>query len=56
MTELFVQVVRSWDHDRQATLLQFVTGSSQLPAGARQPLTAAGGFHSNLFAQVVSNA
>jgi len=29
----FWEVVRSWDHDRQATLLQFVTGSSQLPAG-----------------------
>lgn len=29
----FWEVVRSWDHDKQATLLQFVTGSSQLPAG-----------------------
>jgi len=29
----FWEVVKSWDHDKQATLLQFVTGSSQLPAG-----------------------
>lgn len=29
----FWEVVRSWDHDKQAKLLQFVTGCSQLPAG-----------------------
>lgn len=29
----FWEIVRSWDHDKQAQLLQFVTGCSQLPAG-----------------------
>lgn len=29
----FWEIMRSWDHDKQATMLQFVTGSSQLPAG-----------------------
>lgn len=29
----FWEVVRSWEHDKQAKLLQFVTGCSQLPAG-----------------------
>jgi len=38
----FWQVVRSWDHEKRALLLQFVTGTTCLPAGGFKDLTGAG--------------
>lgn len=42
----FWQMVRSWDHEKRALLLQFVTGTTCLPAGGFKDLSGAGAHNS----------